>query len=212
MYVPPRFRIDDESRLREFVSRNGFGLLITSGEDGLQATACPMIWRREGGEHGEVWGHVARANPQWRHFNEVGEALLVFQGPHAYVSPRYYRSEVNVPTRNYTAVQLRGPIAPVTATEELAELLTALTDEHEGGRSDPWRFDPEHPKLAPMMRAVVGFRVEVTSIDGKFKLNQNKSGEDREGVVEVLEGSDSEVERGVAELMREQLGRDEGPR
>jgi transcriptional regulator len=139
----------------------------------------------ERGPYGTLHGHCARANPQWRSFGE-GEVLVVFHGPHAYVSPSWYAEPVNVPTWNYVAVHAYGTARPMETPRELRALLQALVDHHESGFAQPWRMELPEDYLADRMRAIVGFEIPIARIEGKFKLSQNRPPADRRSVAREL--------------------------
>lgn len=154
--------------------------------------------------YGTVIGHVAKANPQWQGFHDT-PVQLIFHGAHAYVSPGYYSSVVNVPTWNYTAVHMQGRVEVVSELPEQVALLTALTDFHEQSQVLPWTLDATHPKLAPLFNAIVCFRVHVSEVSGQFKMNQNKSLADQRSVATHLQSSAHAHERDIALLMKQHL-------
>jgi transcriptional regulator len=202
MYIPPHFRQDNAEVLIEFIAANSFGLLISVVEGSPFSTHLPLLYIENGSEHGLLRGHVALANPQWRALKQGGEALAVFSGPHVYISPSWYITQPSVPTWNYAAVHVYGN--PRIATQsELMETLRATVEKYESERVVPWRIEslPEE-YLQKMAQAVVGFEIEITRIEGKFKLSQNRSQEDIANVVAELEQSGAFGCAEMAELMR----------
>jgi transcriptional regulator len=146
---------------------------------------------------------MARANPQWR--DVEGEALAVFSGPHAYVSPTWYETPGTVPTWNYTAVHAYGPLRLVEDCDGLHDILTRTTSFYEQAMPNPWSYDVADPDIDRMLRAIVGFRIEITRLEGKAKLNQNHPEERRRKVIRALEARPDDDSRAVAGLMRETL-------
>jgi transcriptional regulator len=186
VYVP-HFNQMPHDEVRGFVAAVGTAQLITVGEDGApDATFLPVLWDGD-----TVVGHLARANPHWRRIVEGAPGLVVVTGPDAYVSPGWYATKREhgkvVPTWNYSAVQLRGTVRVIDDTEWLRHHVSALTDRHEAERDQPWAVtDAPEKYVAGQLRAVVGVELRVTDVDAKAKLSQNRSAEDRAGVVAGL--------------------------
>ena len=197
MYIPEHFRQSDEALLDEFVAANSFGILITgTGVDQI-ATHLPMLLL-----DGKLIGHVAKANPQAQHLIEGAEAMAIFHGPHAYVSPSWYGdAEKNVPTWNYTAVHVYGKPAVVSEPELVKAFLGKLTAYYEAGRTEPWTFDPQSTYIEKLLNGIVAFEMVVERMDGKFKLSQNRVMSDRGRVMWALKDSESEMDRQVAVWM-----------
>ncbi len=159
--------------------------MVSSGPDGLFATHVPLLLKRDEGRFGTLYGHVARANPHVKLFGS--EALAVFSGPHAYVSPTWYSDRTaNVPTWNYVAVHCAG--TPVVYEGDVREHLSEMVGRYEG--TDGWSFGELAPEVQETMpRGIVGFRMEITRIEGKAKLSQNKPRAERERVIEGLKAA-----------------------
>lgn len=203
MYLPKYFEVTDRLAITALIRDYGFATLITSSrETGLFATHLPLIYAPERGTHGVLTGHVARANPQWRHFDSDAEALVIFQGPHAYVSPSWYAVKPAVPTWNYAAVHAYGKPRIIEDETKLAELLRTLVAQYESGRPAPWQPDLPADYQAAQMKAIVGFEIEVTRLEGKFKLSQNRKPEDATNVIQALSQSENQTERELATLMK----------
>ena len=196
MYIPSAFRADDRAALYELIERHGFGTLVTVLDGAPFATHLPFVLDRG---RGVLLGHVARANPHWRAFDGAAEALVIFQGPHAYVSPSWYATAPAVPTWNYAAVHVYG-VPRLLDEAELRDLLDRLVSRYEAGRERPWTMDLPPDYLRKMLQAIIGFEVPIERIEGKFKLNQNRSSEDRAGVIAALSAGGAE-ERALAEFM-----------
>jgi transcriptional regulator len=199
MYVPDHFREARTEVLHEAIRRIGFATLVTHDAHGrLEANHLPMLW------DGHVLrGHVARANAVWK--AGEGEALAIFLGPHAYVSPNWYPSKAQtgkaVPTWNYITVHAKGAIRWIQDADWLRAHVTLLSDTHERRRADPWKIgDAPENYIDAMLKGIVGFQLTVTQLDGKYKLTQNRDAADREGVRERLE---SEGHEKLARLMEE---------
>ncbi len=203
MYTPSQFRVTDRAILHAVMDRFSFATLVTAHDGHPMATHLPFLVDPYDGEHGRLVAHMARANDQWRDFERGNEALVIFQGQHAYVSPSWYRANPSVPTWNYVAVHAYGVPQVIDDEARVREVLRMLVDKHEAGFEEPWSMDLPEPYLTNMMRGIVAFEMRITRIDGKFKLSQNRSGEDREQVVAALAGSGDPMERELAALMRE---------
>ena len=204
MYVPASFRQTDRQQLTEFIRQNSFGLLVSRSEGEPFATHLPLLFNPQVGEHGQLLGHFARANPQWRELNGQS-VLVVFSGPHAYVSPTWYGVPNMVPTWNYLAVHAYGRCEIVEDEAALLDLLAATARTYEQGLPKPWTFDRDDPFVGKLLKGIVGFRIEVSRIEGKWKLGQNHSPEMRENVVAELTASEDPQARAIAALMAETL-------
>jgi len=180
---------------------NSFATLVTQGEEGLTASHLPLLLDAEVGPHGQLIGHMARANRQWRDVS--GEALAVFARPHVYVSPSWYETPGTVPTWNYVAVHAYGAFKVVEDREGLLDILRRSVVAYESPRPEPWAFDESDPAIEGMLKAIVGFRIEIARIEGKWKLNQNHPEERRRKVADALGGRSDEDSREIARLMRE---------
>jgi transcriptional regulator len=201
MYLPKSFQIEDLAELHAFMRTYSFATLVTQHEGAPFASHLPFLLDAERGPHGTLLAHMARANQQWRDFAAGGEALVIFQGPHAYISPSWYETHPSVPTWNYAVVHIYGVPRIVEDHATLHHMLETLVDTHEAAFAQPWRMDLPHDYLDKMMRAVVGFELEITRLEGKFKLSQNRSEHDQNRVVEALEQSENQLDLGVAEMM-----------
>lgn len=182
MYVPDHFREDRPGVLQDAMCRIGFATLITTG---MEANHLPMLL-----QDGVLRGHVARANPVWKAGD--GGALAIFLGPHAYVSPSWYPSKAEtgkaVPTWNYLTVHARGPIRWMQDAAWLHTHVASLSDAHETGRTEPWAVtDAPAAYIDSLVRAIVGFEITIESLEGKWKLSQNRSAADQAGVRDGLQ-------------------------
>ena len=205
MYIPTAFRETDRAKLHDFIDGHSFGLLVSSLGGAPFVTHLPFLLERDGGPEGTLLGHVARANPHWREL-EGREVLVVFPGPHAYVSPTWYEAEEVVPTWNYVAVHAYGSCRLLEERQAVAELLTRLVARHEGGMPTPWAFDPAAAFPQRRLPHVVGFRVEISRLEGKWKVGQNHPPERRAKAARALAESADPDAREIARLMLETLG------
>ena len=204
MYIPEHFNETNLGVLHAFVRQNSFGLLVSRFEDEPLATHLPFLLDAEAGQFGTLLGHVARANPHWREF--VGQtSLAIFSGPHAYISPTWYETPNTVPTWNYTAVHAYGRIELVEDPLELAQILIDTTRVYEQKMPVPWTFDSATTFAERMMTQIIGFRMVIDKLEGKFKLNQNHPEERREKVIRALAARGDENSGDIAELMRKSL-------
>jgi transcriptional regulator len=208
MYVPTAFAETDPGRLHAFIEANSFGLLVSTHAGEPFASHLPLLLERDAGRHGALVGHMARANPQW-HDLDGQQVLAVFSGPHAYVSPGWYESQNVVPTWNYVAVHAYGTCRLVEDAEALTAILAGTVGAYERAMPRPWSLDAGSDFFRKMLRAVVGFRVELSRLEGKWKLSQTHPGERRQKVARALGRSGDPDAREVARLMGEQLGREE---
>ena len=192
MYMPSHFVEQRPQVLHKLVQDHPLGLLITLADAGLQADPVPFFLDADpAGGPGILRAHVARANPLWRETRGDVEALVVFQGPQAYISPGWYASKAEhgkvVPTWNYVMVQARGRLRAIDDRAWLRDFVSRLTDRHEAGRPAPWAAsDAPADFLETMLGAIVGIEITLSSLVGKWKVSQNRSAADRAGVVEGL--------------------------
>ena len=192
MYLPTHFSETRPAVLRAFVRDHPLGLLVTQNRSGdIDANSVPFVLDADGDAAGVLRAHVARANPLWKTARDDVDALVVFQGPHGYVSPAWYPSKSEhgkvVPTWNYVMVQARGRLRAIEDRAWLRDFVGRLTDRHEAGRDAPWAVsDAPADFVETMLGAIVGIEIPLTSLVGKWKVSQNRSAADRAGVVEGL--------------------------
>jgi len=204
MYVPVHFREERIEVLHAAIRTYGFGTLVTSDEGELEASHLPLLLDAEPAPFGTLRGHLARANPQWRRAKPGVEALAIFLGPDAYVTPSWYPTKQQtgkvVPTWNYLAIHVYGTLSVQEDPAQLRDHVGRLTDRHEATRASPWAVDdaPE-PYIDQMLRAIVGVTLRITRIEGKWKMSQNRTAEDQTGVREGLarEAGDGHAEVGA---------------
>ena len=194
MYTPRAFALDDLPEIQQLIQHTRLAQLVTVGENGLQASHLPLLLNPDEGPNGTLYGHLARANPQWRELQNGSEALVIFAGADAYISPAFYPAKAEhgkvVPTWNYIAVHAYGTPAVFSDAERLLKVVTALTDRHESGRAQPWRVsDAPADYIDGMLKAIVGFALPIKRLVGKRKLSQNRSAADMAGVRDGLAAS-----------------------
>ena len=173
MYIPKHFEIIDETEVSKFIKANSFGQLISLHNDAIVSTHMPFLFD-DGAQ--VLVGHLAKVNPQWQQIQKQ-KVLVTLQGDHAYVSPSWYES-AGVPTWNYQAVHIEGIAESFIDPERLKVLVDTLTEQNESGYQNPWQPD----YAASMLRGIVGIEIAITSIRCKFKLSQNRSGQDQSNV------------------------------
>ncbi|MHB2083863.1 FMN-binding negative transcriptional regulator [Pseudomonas sp. UBA6753] len=208
MYNSKPHQEHDLGRLHQHMLDTRLAILVSKGEQGLLATHLPVLVDIAEGEFGTVYAHLARANPQWHDLKQGGEALLVFPGADAYVSPGYYPSKADnpkvVPTWNYLAVHAYGPAQVIQEAEPLLAIVSRLTEHHEQGRGEPWNVtDAPRDYLDGMLRAIVGIRLPIARLQGARKLSQNRSEQDIAGVREGLSASPDYLDNQLAAHMRQ---------
>ena len=215
MYVPAHFAAGDLDHIAAFVDRAGRADLVTFDGAGLTATLLPVLWDRSGsqgtgsqgdGGHGRLLGHLARGNPQWQTAATEVPALAIVGGPQAYISPSWYQSTAEhgrtVPTWNYTAVHLSGPVTFHRDEDWLADIVTRLTERYEAGLQRRWRVSDAPEKfIAGQLRAIVGVEMTVLRVEAKDKLSQNRTPQDRANVIAALGAEPDPQARQIAALM-----------
>jgi transcriptional regulator len=189
MYTPKHFALDDLAAQHAVIEACDFGIVVSNSADGIVATHIPMMLEAGEGKFGTLYGHMARANPHGQLFGD-GEVLVIFNGPHGYVSPTWYSDRtMNVPTWNYVAVHAYGkPVALPAADSALH--LSRLVAKYEGARANGWSIAELKDNLREMLpQQVIPFRLEIVRIEGKAKLSQNKPRAERERVIEGLKAA-----------------------
>ncbi len=218
MYLPKHFEQPDAAAVQALIAAAPLATLVAMTAQGLTANLLPMEFVPAGAagvagdsggphgvSHGTLRGHVARANPLWREAGAGHEVLAVFTGPQAYISPNGYPSKREhgkvVPTWNYAVVQARGPLTVIEDADWLRALVTRLTDQHESSSAVPWKVsDAPDDYIAQMLKAIVGIEIRITSLTAKWKVSQNRSGDDRLGTASLLltqRGDDAQAMAGL---------------
>jgi transcriptional regulator len=203
IYLPRAFEAPDLADLHDLIDAHSFGMLIAPGEDGVPMIAhLPFLLERDSGPHGTLLAHVARANPIRRALDGSTPVLAVFRGPHGYISPGWYASRDDVPTWNYAVVHAHGAPRAIEDHDALLALLARLSDVNERGQPEPWSVAELSPeKGAALLPAIVGFSMEITRIEAKLKLSQNRRPEDRDGAIAGLRARGTPDDLALAEAM-----------
>jgi len=201
MYIPEHFRLRDHATAISFMRANPFAILVSSTDDGPFATHLPLAIR-EAGEQLILRGHVAKANPHWRHLEQHPRCLTIFHGPHSYVSASNYVTRENVPTWNYGAMHVYGDARVFSTPEELLEVLHELMGVFEPAYAEQWASLSEAYRER-MLSHIVGFEIRVRDVEAKLKLIQNRTPEEQENVIASLGRAPDTTVSGVARLMRE---------
>jgi transcriptional regulator len=204
MYIPPAFQGPGQDKLFDFIEANSFGLVVSDIAGVPSATHLPLLVRRGLGLHGQLVGHMARANPHWHHLAGA-EVLVVFSGPHAYISPRWYEAENVVPTWNYVAVHAWGRCEILEDQQQATEVLADYVAHYERSMPTPWTIDTGTSFFRKLSEQIVAFRIDITRLEGKWKLSQNHAAERREKVARQLAQSTDGDAQEIARLMREDL-------
>lgn len=196
MYLPPAFREDRLDVQHGLIRNHPLGLLVTVGRDGPIASPLPFVLDSTTGKLGTLRGHLARGNMQWKDSLPEVNALVIFQGPDVYVSPSWYATKQEtgkvVPTWNYATVQVRGKLQVKDDAGWLASQIAALTHQMEGRRPKPWAVsDAPADYIESQIKGIVGLEIEITEIEGKWKVSQNRSVADRHGVAQALAAGDA---------------------
>jgi transcriptional regulator len=207
MYLPELFRVEDVAQTHALMRARPFAALVSAGPSGLFASHLPTVLRDDG-RHGVIECHLARANPHCRDL-AGGEALMIFQGAEGYITPNWYPSKAEggkvVPTWNFAAVHAYGRPEVVSDADWLRRHVTELTAQQERDQPRPWApSDAPASFIDTMLRGIVGFRFAITRLEGKWKMSQNRTPQDREGVVNGLTLRDRGDDREIAELVARQ--------
>jgi len=202
VYIPEHFRVHDHSDAIAFMRANPFAILISSTDQGPFATHLPVFIQQEG-DRLVIRGHVAKANPHWRHLEQNPACMTIFHGPHAYVSASNYTTRENVPTWNYGAVHVYGNARTFASPEDLQGVLHQLIGTFEPAYAEQWGSLSETYRER-MLSHIVGLEVAVTKIEAKFKLSQNRTREEQSNVMMSLGKAADTAISGVSRLMRDQ--------
>lgn len=201
MYSPSKFKETDQKVLLQIMQDNAFAMIITTdSETKPVCSSLPFLIERRNGKI-FLSAHFSKANPQWMHLEKNASILVVFQGPHCYISPSWYKKS-GVPTWDYVTVHCYGA-AKILNNVKTAELIETLSDKYEYQQENPWKAKNNYS--SKMLNAIVGFEISVQEIQGKVKIGQNKSDEDLQGVMNALQNSDKEQEKEIAKLIKRYL-------
>jgi transcriptional regulator len=205
MYTPTQFNEDNPQTLFDFMQRHSFATLTALHQGQLFASHLPFLLKQRG-DQVVLIGHMARANPQWKTFC-TQEVLVVFTGPHCYISPTWYHAAPHVPTWNYTAVHAYGTPTLIEGEDAVHDVLRELVEHFEAFEAQPWQMDLPQEFRKNLQAAIVAFEIPVSRLEGKYKLSQNRTASERAGVIEALSLKTSDNERGVYQWMTSPLPR-----
>lgn len=201
MYIPEHFHIEDRSAALAFMRANPFAILVSNTDSGPFATHVPVVIR-ESGDHWTIRGHVAKANPHWRYLQSDSNCLMIFHGPHAYISPSNYETREAVPTWNYGAVHIYGTAKTFAEPEQLLNMLHDLIPTFDAAYQQQWDSLSETYQQR-LLSHIVGFEIAVTKIEAKFKLSQNRTRNEQQHIIESLSSASDTAISGTARLMCE---------
>jgi transcriptional regulator len=204
MYIPKAFEVNDRKKLIEFIKSNSFGILFSQTEDKPFATHLPFLIDESKGEKGVLIGHMAKPNPHWKNLHNK-DVLVVFSGPHAYISPTWYNERNTVPTWNYVAVHIYGEFKLVEGKAEMKYILEKTVDFYESSMPNPWKVDFNDKFMDGLMHGIVGFEINIKKVEGKWKLNQNHSVQRQQNLIKGLKTSDEYNSQEIAKLMEQNL-------
>lgn len=201
MYIPKHFKMEDEELIVDFIEKNSFGMLVSQHNGEPYATHLPLTLKKE---EGLLYGHFARPNGQWKDI-ENQNVLVVFHGPHCYISPSWYETDHAVPTWNYVAVHVYGQIEIVKDSQELFDSLLTMVNKYEKPDSTYQLKDVDPDYIEGLSKGIVGFKIKISKMEGKAKLSQNHPEERQKLVIEQLEKSSDQHDKQIADLMRKNL-------
>lgn len=201
MYIPKHFNIDNEEVIYEFIEKHSFATLFSQHNGEPYATHLPLLLNRE---EGFLYGHFARQNPQWKDI--VGQnVLVIFQGPHCYISPSWYETNQAVPTWNYVAIHVYGKLEIVEEEKDVFDSLVDMVNKYEKPDSSYHLENVDESFIKGMSKGIVGFKIQFNKIEGKAKLSQNHPTERQELIIKQLENSKDQNNIHIAQLMKAQL-------
>lgn len=204
LYIPKAFENNDKKKLYDFIQRNSFGILFSQEENGPFATHLPFLIDENQGENGILIGHMAKQNPHWKNLNNK-EVLVIFSGPHAYISPTWYNEDHTVPTWNYAAVHIYGTFRMINEQDELVELIEKTVNFYESSMTNPWNARFNNKFISGLMNGIIGFEIKINKIEGKWKFNQNHTIERQQNLVKGLRTSNQYHSEEIAEIMEENI-------
>jgi transcriptional regulator len=206
MFLPDQFRVEDVAEMHALMRARPFAALVSATQAGLYGTHLPTVLKEEGA-FGTIECHLSRANPHWKDLAEGSEAMMIFQGPDGYITPNWYATKAAtgkaVPTWNYAIVHAYGRPEVMEEKEWLLRHVTQLSDQQERSEAHPWKVsDAPASYVGVVLRGIVGFRVEITRLEGKWKMSQNRETQDRIAVIDGLKsraaGDDLEIAEAVS--------------
>ena len=201
MYIPEYFKNKDLEEVRDFLKQNSFGILITHKDNRSWGTHIPLELEKDPNDKEVLYGHISKANPQWQHFNQSGEMLAIFNGPHSYVSSSWYNHE-NVPTWNYIAVHIYGKLE-VLEEEELLFSIKKLVDKYEVNSANPVKVEEMSKNTLKQLKGIIGFKIYIKEIQAAYKLSQNREEEDYHNITKELDQTSNPLSHQTAKVMKQ---------
>lgn len=202
MYIPKPFNVSNRDETLSLIRTYGFATVVSQKGGVPWASHLPLLLNEsEGGDI--LLGHMAKNNEQWQHFENAAEILCIFHGPHSYISPSWYSTKIAVPTWNYATVHAYGAPQIERDASKVLKILEDTTSKYESGMVSPWKMAFSPDTVAGFLNAIVGFSVRITRLETKFKLGQNRSPEDQEGMLRGLRSSASVESQGLAEFIEQ---------
>ncbi|MDG0948027.1 FMN-binding negative transcriptional regulator [Bacillus paranthracis] len=203
MYIPKYFKVTDVDEIWDFVQKNSFGTIVTTEQGKPIATHLPLGLSKEGDDY-YITGHMAYGNPQWKTFETCEDVLVMFQGPHAYISSSWYGHE-EVPTWNYQAIHVYGT-ASILEKDELIEELTMMLKKYEENRENPVLWDKLSPQLLEReLKGIVGFKIKVQEVQAAYKLSQNRNEEDYLNIIDKLQVEKNFDSQQMVKVMKKRI-------
>ena len=199
MFIPKYFEVTDMEEIQAFIEKNAFGVIVSTHEGRQTATHLPLELRETGGEY-YITGHFAKANPQWKTLTAQKEVLVIYQGPHAYVSSTWYENE-NVSTWNYQAVHAYGT-PEILGEAELKDELKHLMHKYEADKENGAVWENTSNDTKKQIQGIVGFRVKVTEVQAAYKLSQNRNEKDYDNIIKKLAGGKDPDAQKIADAMK----------
>lgn len=208
MYTPKAFEVGDIKTMHSDIKRCGLACLVTLTRGGLVATHLPVLLHEDKGKYGTLFGHLSKANAQWRESDPQTEALIIFSGLESYITPSWYATKQEtgkvVPTWNYAAIHAYGHLSFNTDADWLKSHVGELTAKHESTFSHPWKItDAPAEYIDAQVKGIAGFEMMIERIEGKHKFNQNRSEQDRNGVISGLRKMNTHQKSDVASFMEQ---------
>ena len=202
MFTPRSFAVEDTKIVHEFIKTNSFAAIFSQHDSTPSATHLPFMLDAKDGTYGTLIAHMARANPLWKSWTPGTKVLIVFTGPHAYISPGWYENQITVPTWNYSAVHVYGRPELIHDPALLRPMVEDLVQIYEGKEGSTWDRSLMESIMEVELKAIVGFRITIERFEAKFKFNQNRSKEDQKGVQEALAKTACPFKREAASFMK----------
>ncbi len=207
MYIPLHYRNEDLEEVAEFLRNNAFAILVSQVDEKPWATHLPLELETTSSGQQVLTGHIAKANPQWRHFSKNEAVLAIFNGPHAYVSSSWYREE-EVPTWNYIAVHVYGTLR-LLSEEQVMASLHRLVDKYEKNSQNPVSLHKLSPKTLRQVKGVVGFQIAIEQVHAAYKLSQGRE-QDHMRIIKELKDRNTAGDREIANTMQKKYSGEGG--